>query len=43
VLRSARRRRTAWLAARLQRLEPDELAAVEAALPALRRLIEDDA
>jgi DNA-binding MarR family transcriptional regulator len=43
VLRSARRRRTAWLAARLQRLEPDELAAVEAALPALRRLMEDDA
>ena len=43
VLRSARRRRTAWLAARLQRLEPDELAAVEAALPALRRLIGEDA
>jgi DNA-binding MarR family transcriptional regulator len=43
VLRSARSRRTAWLAARLQRLDPDELEAVEAALPALRRLIEDDA
>jgi DNA-binding MarR family transcriptional regulator len=43
VLRSARRRRTAWLAARLQRLDPDELAAVEAALPALRRLIEESA
>jgi DNA-binding MarR family transcriptional regulator len=43
VLRSARGRRTAWLAARLKRLSPDELAAVEAALPALRRLIEDDA
>jgi len=43
VLRSARSRRTAWLAARLKRLEPDELAAVEAALPALRRLLEDDA
>ena len=43
VLRSARRRRTAWLAARLQRLEPDELAAVEAALPALRRLIGEEA
>jgi DNA-binding MarR family transcriptional regulator len=43
VLRSVRSRRAAWLAARLKRLEPDELAAVEAALPALRRLLEDDA
>jgi DNA-binding MarR family transcriptional regulator len=43
TLRSARTRRTAWLAARLRRLEPDELASVEAALPALRRLIEDEA
>ena len=43
VLRSARSRRTAWLAARLKRLEPDELDAVEAALPALRKLLEDHA
>jgi DNA-binding MarR family transcriptional regulator len=43
VLRSARSRRTAWLAARLKRLEPDELAAIEASLPALRKLIEDEA
>jgi DNA-binding MarR family transcriptional regulator len=43
VLRSARTRRTAWLAARLRRLEPAELAAVEAALSALRRLVEEDA
>jgi DNA-binding MarR family transcriptional regulator len=43
VLRSARRRRTAWLAARLRRLEPDELASVEAALPALRKLLEEGA
>jgi DNA-binding MarR family transcriptional regulator len=43
VLRSARGRRTAWLAARLKRLEPDELAAIEASLPALRKLIEDEA
>jgi DNA-binding MarR family transcriptional regulator len=43
VLRSARSRRTAWLAARLKRLEPEELAAVEDALPALRKLIEDGA
>jgi DNA-binding MarR family transcriptional regulator len=41
VLRSVRSRRTAWLAARLRRLEPDELEAVERALPALRKLIED--
>ena len=43
VLRSARSRRTAWLASRLRRLEPGELAAVEAALPALYRLLEEDA
>jgi DNA-binding MarR family transcriptional regulator len=43
VLRSARSRRTAWLAARLQRLEPAELAAVAAALPALERLVGDEA
>ena len=34
MLRSARSRRTAWLAARLKRLDADELAQVEAALPA---------
>jgi DNA-binding MarR family transcriptional regulator len=43
VLRSARSRRTAWLAARLQRLEPAELAAVETALPALQRLVGEEA
>ena len=42
VLRSARSRRTAWLAKRLKRLDDAELAAVEAALPALARLLEDD-
>jgi len=40
VLRSARRRRTAWLASRLRRLDEEELASVDAALPALRRLLE---
>jgi DNA-binding MarR family transcriptional regulator len=40
VLRSARRRRTAWLAARLAALEPAERGALAAALPALRRLLE---
>lgn len=41
VLRSARTRRTAWLAARLARLAPDELETLRRALPALRRLLED--
>ena len=41
VLRSARSRRTAWLADRLRRLEPEELESIEAALPALNRLLED--
>ncbi len=43
LLRSARRRRTAWLAARLRRLSAEELGSVEAALPALRRLLAEDA
>jgi DNA-binding MarR family transcriptional regulator len=43
VLRNARRRRTAWLAARLRRLDDEERAAVEAALPALHRLLEVEA
>jgi hypothetical protein len=32
-----------WLAARLRRLSAEELDAVEAALPALRRLLAEDA
>jgi DNA-binding MarR family transcriptional regulator len=43
VLRSARRRRTAWLAERLRGLAPDELERIDAALPALERLLEDEA
>lgn len=43
ILRSARSRRTAWLADRLRRLEPEELERVEAALPALQKLLEVDA
>jgi DNA-binding MarR family transcriptional regulator len=39
VLRSVRSRRTAWLATRLGGLEPDELAAVEAAVEPLSRLL----
>ena len=41
VLRSVRSRRTAWLAARLEHLSPDELAAVDAAVEPLMRLIGD--
>jgi DNA-binding MarR family transcriptional regulator len=40
ILRSARRRRTAWLAARLAQLDDAEQASVEDALPALERLLE---
>jgi DNA-binding MarR family transcriptional regulator len=43
VLRSVRSRRTAWLAARLKELEPEELAAIDRALPPLARLLESDA
>lgn len=41
VLRSVRSRRTAWLAERLERLDPDELAAIDAALEPLSRLLEE--
>jgi DNA-binding MarR family transcriptional regulator len=40
VLAHVRRRRTAWLAERLKGLSPDERASIEAALPALERLLE---
>jgi DNA-binding MarR family transcriptional regulator len=43
ILRSVRTRRTAWLAARLKRLTPEQLAAVEAAIEPLSELLEDDA
>ncbi len=42
VLRSARRRRTAWLSTRLDRLDDRDRRAVAAALPGLRRLLEDE-
>jgi DNA-binding MarR family transcriptional regulator len=42
LLRRVRARRTTWLAARTRSLEPEELEAIEAALPALIRLIGDD-
>jgi DNA-binding MarR family transcriptional regulator len=40
VLRSARSRRTAWLAARLKQLSDDELAAIEHVIDPLQRLLE---
>jgi DNA-binding MarR family transcriptional regulator len=43
LLRRVRARRTTWLADRLGALEPDELEAVEVAIPALARLVGDEA
>ena len=43
IMRSVRARRTTWLADRLKSLEPAELEAVEAAIPALMRLVEANA
>jgi DNA-binding MarR family transcriptional regulator len=40
VLRSVRSRRTAWLSARLERLEPAERERIEDALDALEKLID---
>jgi DNA-binding MarR family transcriptional regulator len=42
VLRRVRSRRTAWLASRLRGLSPDELAAVEAAVEPLSRLLDEE-
>ena len=42
VLRSVKSRRTAWLAARLERLDPAELEALDAAVEPLFRLLEDE-
>lgn len=41
VLRSVKSRRTAWLAARLEHLSPDELAALDTAVEPLMALIEE--
>ena len=40
LLRSVRERRTSWLAARLNALEPEALEAIEAAIEPLRELLE---
>jgi DNA-binding MarR family transcriptional regulator len=42
VLRAVKRRRTAWLASRLDRLSPEELEAVDAAIEPLTSLLGDD-
>lgn len=42
VLRAAKTRRTNWLAARLKALSPEELAAVDAAIAPLARLLEHE-
>ena len=42
VLRSVKRRRTAWLAERLQGLDEDELAAIDAAIDPLAKLLDVD-
>jgi DNA-binding MarR family transcriptional regulator len=42
ALRSVRRRRTAWLAFRLEGLSPGELAAIDRAIEPLSRLVEDE-
>src|SRR4029450_2819846 len=43
LLRRVRARRTTWLAERMRSLTPEELEAIEAALPALHRLIGEGA
>lgn len=43
LMRRVRARRTTWLANRLAALDPSELHAIEAAVPALRRLVALDA
>jgi DNA-binding MarR family transcriptional regulator len=43
VLRSVKRRRTAWLADRLNGLTPEQLDAVDAALEPLAALLDEDA
>lgn len=42
LLRNVRARRTTWLVERLRELDPDELDALENALPPLRRLLGED-
>ena len=43
LMRNIRARRTTWLAERMRDLEPSELAAIDAAMPALMRLVDGEA
>jgi DNA-binding MarR family transcriptional regulator len=43
LMRRIRARRTTWLAERLDGLDPAQLAAIDTAIPALQRLLGDDA
>jgi DNA-binding MarR family transcriptional regulator len=43
VLRSVKSKRTAWLAARLRHLDPDELETIDAAIEPLAHLLDEDA
>jgi DNA-binding MarR family transcriptional regulator len=43
VLRSVKSKRTAWLAARLSQLEPEQLAAIDAAIEPLVHVLEAEA
>jgi DNA-binding MarR family transcriptional regulator len=43
VLRSVKSRRTAWLAARLSQLDPEEVDAIDAAIEPLVHLLEEEA
>lgn len=42
VLRSVRKKRTAWLAERLERLEPEERESIERSIDALEKLMGDE-
>jgi DNA-binding MarR family transcriptional regulator len=42
ALRSVRKKRTAWLAGRLERLEPEEREAIERSIDALEKLLGDE-
>jgi DNA-binding MarR family transcriptional regulator len=42
LMRRVRARRTTWLANRMRSLEPEDLVALDAAVPALWRLVEGD-
>src|SRR3954454_6480460 len=42
VLKSVKKKRTAWLVARLEGLDPEQLESLERSLPALEKLLDDE-